>query len=89
MRKLDECFSKLEAELSVTEQVNTFLSSRLVSIECQCLLNARYSRQGCLYIVGIPCEMEADGLEEKVVAIFEKLGCNIPTDIQLSLNGIT
>ena len=24
--------------------------------------------------------MEADALEEKVVAIFEKLGCNIPTE---------
>lgn len=33
------------------------------------------SRQ-CL---GIPSEVEADALEEKVVAIFENLGCNIST----------
>ena len=74
MRKLNESFPKLEAELSVTKQVNTLLSSRLVSIERQRWLNAQYSRRQCLDIVGIPSEMEADALEEKVVVIFEKLG---------------
>ena len=39
MRKLNESFSKLEAELSVTKQVKTLLSSRLVSTERQCWLN--------------------------------------------------
>ena len=34
-------------------------------------------RRECL---GIPSEVEADVLEEKVVAIFEKLKCNIPTE---------
>ena len=80
MRKLNESFSKLQAEVSVTKQVNTLLSSRLVSIERQCWSNAQYSRRECLDIVGIPSEVEADFLEEKVVAIFEKLGCNIPTE---------
>ena len=36
MRKLNESFSKLQAELSVTKQINILLSSRLVSIERQC-----------------------------------------------------
>ena len=80
MRKLNESFYKLQAEVSVTKQVNTLLSSRLVSIDRQCWLNAQYSRRECLDIVGIPSEVEADALEEKVVAIFEKLGCNIPTE---------
>ena len=80
MRKLNESFSKLQAEVSVTKQVNTLLSSKLVSIERQCWSNAQYSRRECLDIVGIPSEVEADVLEEKVVAIFEKLGCNIPTE---------
>ena len=31
-------------------------------------------------MIGIPCEVEADALEEKVVAIFQKLGCSIPTE---------
>ena len=74
VRKLSESFSKLQAEVFVTKQVNTLLSSRLVSIERQCWLNAQYSRRECLDIVGIPSEVEADVLEEKVVATFEKLG---------------
>ena len=64
----------------MTKHVNTILSSRLVSIERQCWLNAQYSRRKCLDIVRIPSEVEADALEEKVVAIFEKLGCNILTE---------
>ena len=35
-RKLNESFSKLKTEVSVAKQVNTLLSSRLVSIERQC-----------------------------------------------------
>ena len=69
MRKLNESFSKLQAEVSVTKQVNTLLSSRLVSIECQRWLNVQYSRRECLDIVGILSEVEADVLKEKVVAI--------------------
>ena len=80
IRKLDESFSKLHAEASVTEQVNTLLSKILVSTERRCWLNAHYSRRECLDIVGIPSEVEADALEETVPAIFEKLGCNIPTE---------
>ena len=36
MCKLNEYFSTLEAKLSVTKQINTLLSSRLISIEQQC-----------------------------------------------------
>ena len=69
MRKLNESFSKLQAEVSVTKQVNTLLSSRLVSIERQRWLNVQYSRRECLDTVGILSEVEADVLKEKVVAI--------------------
>ena len=69
MRKLNESFFKLQAEVSVTKQVNTLLSSRLVSIERQRWLNVQYSRRECLDIVGILSEVEADVLKEKVVAI--------------------
>ena len=69
MRKLNESFSKLQIEVSVTKQVNTLLSSRLVSIERQRWLNVQYSRRECLDIVGILSEVEADVLKEKVVAI--------------------
>ena len=50
------------------------------ALERQCWLNAQYSKRGCLDIVGIPSEMEVDVLEEKVVVIFEKMRCNIPTE---------
>ena len=79
MRKLNVSFSKLQAEVSVTKQVKTVVSSKLFSIERQWWLNAQYSRRECLEIAGILREVEADALEEKVVAIIEKLGCNIPT----------
>ena len=46
----------------------------------QCWLNAQYCRREYLDIVGISSEVEAEALEEKVVVIFEKLGCNIPTE---------
>ena len=80
MRKLNESFFNLLAQVSLTKQINTLLPSRLVSIERQCWLNAQYSRRECLDIVGIPSEVEADALEEKVVATFEKLGSNILTE---------
>ena len=80
IRKLNDNFSKLESELSVTKQVNSLLSRRLVNMERQCWANAQYSRRECLDIIGIPSEVEPDVLEEKVVNIFEKLGCNIPSN---------
>ena len=78
IRKLKDSFSKLESELPVTKQVNSLLSSRLANTEHQCWANAQYSRQECIDIIGIPSEVKADDLEEKVVNIFEKLGCSIP-----------
>ena len=78
IRKLDDNFSKLKCELSMTKQVNSLLLRRLINLERQCCVNAQYSIRECLDIIGIPSEVEADVLEEEVVNIFEKLGCNIP-----------
>ena len=41
----------------------------------------QYRRRECLDIVGILSKVEADALEDKVVTIFEKLGCNILSNI--------
>ena len=68
--KLNDNFSKSESVLSVTKQVSSLLSCRLVNMERQCWANAQYSRQECVGIIGIPSEVEADVLEEKVVNIF-------------------
>ena len=78
IRKLNDSFSKLESELSVTKQVNSLLSSRLANMECQCWANAQYSRRECIDIIGIASKVKAEYLKEKVVNIFEKLGCSIP-----------
>ena len=42
--KLNDNFSKSESELSVTKQVYSLLSSRLLNMEFQCWTNAQYSR---------------------------------------------
>ena len=46
-------------------------------MECQCWANAQYSRRECLDVIGIHSEVDADVLEEKVLNIFGKLGCDI------------
>ena len=78
IHKLNDSFSKLESELSVTKQINFLLSSRLANMQHQCLANTQYSRREYIDIIGIPSEVKADDLEEKVANIFEKLGCSIP-----------
>ena len=80
VRKLNESISKLHAELAVTKNVNNLLLTRLTTLERQCWANAQYSRRECLDIVGIPREVSGEVLEEKVLNIFGKLGCDISPD---------
>ena len=80
VRKLSDAFLKLQSELAVSQQVNSLLSNRLILVERQCRANAQYSRRECLDVVGIPSEVGADVLEEKVLNIFGKLGCDIPSE---------
>ena len=75
--KFNENFEKLQSELIVVKQVNSMLSERLVSMERQCWANAQYSRRECLELVGMPCSVSDGDLEEKVLKIFEKVGCPI------------
>ena len=78
--KLNDSISKLHAELAVTKNVNNLLVTRLSTLERQCWANAQYSRRECLDIVGIPREVSGVVLEEKVLNIFGKLGCDISPD---------
>ena len=48
IRKFNENFEKLPSELIVEKHLNSVLSERLVSMECQCWANAKYSRRECL-----------------------------------------
>ena len=80
VRNLSDTITKLSAELSITKNVNTVLSSKLVTLDRQCWLNAQCSRRECLDIVGIPREVIGEVLEETVLNIFDKLGCIICPD---------
>ena len=77
IRKFNENFEKLQSELIVVKQVNSVLSERLVSMERQCWANAQYSRRECLELVSVPHSVSDGDLEEKVLKIFEKVGCPI------------
>ena len=80
IHKLSDNFSKLESRLSLTKQVNSLLPHRLANMERLCQANVQYWRKECPDIIDIHSEVEADALEEKVPNIFQKLGCNIPSD---------
>ena len=77
IRKLNDNFKKLEGELIVSKKVNSELQKHIIQLEKQCWANVQYSRRECLELVGIPSSIEHDQLEDKVVEIFNKVGCNI------------
>ena len=77
IHNLNDNFSKLEADVKIAKNINNLLSQRVVDLERQCWANAQYSRRECLEIVGIPRSVDDNSLEEKVIQVFEKVGCNI------------
>ena len=89
VHKLNESFSKLYAELAVTKNVNNLLLTRLATLERQCWVNAQYSRRECLDIMGIHRELSEVVLEEKVLKIFGKRGCNISPDLIEACNRVS
>ena len=80
VRKLNDSISKLYAELAVTKNFDNLLVTRLSTLERPCWANAQYSRRECLDIMDIPREASGEVLEEKVLNIFGKLGCDISPD---------
>ena len=50
--------------------MNSLLSDRLTNMERQCWANALHSRRECLDVIGIPSEVDANVLKEKVLKIF-------------------
>ena len=80
VRNSSDTITKLRSELSITKNVNTLLPSRLVTLERQCWANAQYSGRECLDTVVIPSEVSGEVLEERVLNIFDKIGCSIFPD---------
>ena len=65
------------------KQANSLLSKRLVDMEKQCWANTQYSRRECLEVVCIPESVQNNELEDKVLTIFKKIGCEVsPRDIE-------
>ena len=77
MSKLNDNFSKLEADVKIAKNINNLLLQQVFDLDRQCWANAQYSRRECLEIVSIPRSVNDNSLEEKVIQVFEKVGCNI------------
>ena len=65
-------FSKLEADIQVTRNINSKLSERLVTMEGKCYVNEQYSSKERLEISGTPASVADNGLESKVLEIAEE-----------------
>ena len=89
IRTLNDTFSKLEADKKIAKNINNLLSQRVVDLERQCWANAQYSRRECRETVGIPHSVDENSLEEKVIQVFEKVGCNIDSGNIEVCHGIT
>ena len=60
-------FAKFQAELVVTNCVNSELCKRIVTTERQCRANAQYSRRECLEVAGKPRKVDDKNLETNVM----------------------
>ena len=89
VRNLSDTIAKLLSELFITKNVNTLLSSRLVTLKRQCWANVHYSRRKCLDIVDISREVSGAVLELSVLNIFDQLGCSISPDLIESCHRIS
>ena len=80
VRALNEKFTSSESQLLVTKNANSLLQERVIDLERQCWANAQYSRRECLEVSGIPNSIKQDELEDKVLTIFKKVGCDIKSE---------
>ena len=76
-------FSKLEADIQVSRNVNTKLSERLLTMGRRCYANEQYSGRECLEISGIPASVAGKDLESKMSEIWEEIDVPInPTLVE-------
>ena len=66
-------FTKLEADVNISRNVNSKLSDRLINVERKCFANEQYSRRECLEISGTPPSIKDNELETKVLSIQEEI----------------
>ena len=80
VRALNDKFINLESQLLVTKNVNSLLQERVIDLERQCWANAQYTRRECLEVSGIPSNVKQNELEDKLITIFKKVGCDIKSE---------
>ena len=73
IRKLNDAFSKLEADVKIAKNINNLLSQLVVALERQCWANAQYSRRECLEIVGVSHFVDDNSLEERLFKFLKRL----------------
>ena len=73
IRKLNDAFSKLEADVKIAKNINNLLSQLVVALERQCWANAQYSRRECPEIVGVSHFVDDNSLEERLFKFLKKL----------------
>ena len=56
---------------------SSWLSKRLVDLERQCWASAQYSRRECIEVVRIPKSVNNNELDDKVLTVFQKIGCEL------------
>ena len=64
IRELKKCLKKLEGKLAPSKKISELLSDRLVNMERQCWVNARYSTRECVKVAGILQSVLASVLEK-------------------------
>ena len=70
---INEKFEKLEAEISLSQNVNNKLKEQLIMVEKQCWKNEQYSRRECVEVCGLPENIS----EKDVVDLCNELDVNI------------
>ena len=73
IRKLNDNFSKLEADVTIAKSINNILLQGVADLERQCWANAKYSIREYLEVVEIPRSVVDNILEEKVIQVFKNL----------------
>ena len=81
IHQLNDKFSQIESV--VIKQANSLLSKRLVVMERQGWANVQYSSRECIEMVRIANSVNNSQLEDKVLIVFQKIGCEIsPRDLE-------
>ena len=80
LRKFSDEFANLESQLPVTKNVNSLLQPRVIDLERQCWENSQCSKREWFEVAGIPESVKRNDIKDKILRIFEKVGCDIPND---------